>query len=70
MEGIDILVRAERFLLEKTHAHLNYDGDLLQRLEQGYNAQARTHERIPIRMHRDINPFSSYPYTLTCVNSI
>ena len=29
-------------MVEKTHAHLNYDGDLLQRLAKGYNAQART----------------------------
>ena len=33
---------AARFLVEKTHAHLNYDGDLLQCLAKGYNAQTRT----------------------------
>eukprot|EP00964_Phaeocystis_antarctica_P037812 scaffold21620_cov65-Phaeocystis_antarctica.AAC.5 len=49
----------DRFLVEKTHAHLNYDADLLQRLTKIYYAQTRTHKLIPIRTYErtDTNSF-------------
>ena len=63
-------------MVKKTHAHLNYDGDLLQRLRTSLKhttpTDTRTHELIPIRT--DAQPQAQthslliHTHTLTSVN--